>query len=267
VRTALGVDLGATWLRACMSGAGKELWTTKRTAVPWRELPTILPRLLRSHGLRRVGTITVGGTRLGGTSDRATLRRALAPLALRVTVVPDFEIAHLAAFGRGPGVLLVASTGSVAFARGANGRSKRAGGLGPLLGDEGSGFWLGRKAVRDPFLAKALPSALTLAHAADPVRATASLAPRVLRRSKRLRDEAARHLCALAWSAVQGLRMPSKKPLALHGSLFKNKALRAAVLRRLGKGWVLVVPRVSAEKAAAGLSTTITRTILKDSRT
>lgn len=253
MRTALGVDLGATWLRVCMSGAAEELWTAKVPAVPWRELPAILPRLLRSRGLRRVGTITVGGTRLGGPKDRATLRRALAPLALRVKVVPDFEIAHLAAFGRGPGVLLVASTGSVAFARGANGRTERAGGLGPLLGDEGSGFWLGREAVLDPLLAKTLPSALTLAHAADPVRATAALAPRVLRRSKRLRDEAARHLCALARSAAQGLRMPAKKPLALHGSLFKNEALRACVLRRLGKGWVLVSPRVSAERAAAGL--------------
>lgn len=253
MRTSLGVDLGATWLRACMSGSGEELWTAKLPAVAWRELPKVLPRLLRSHGLRRVGTITVGGTRLGGAKDRAALRRALSPLALRVKVAPDFEIAHLAAFGRGPGVLLVASTGSVAFARGADGRTKRAGGLGPLLGDEGSGFWLGREAVRDPILAKTLPSALALAHASDPVRSTAALAPRVLRRSRRLREEAARHLCGLARSAAQGLLMPDKKPLALHGSLFKNEALRTCVLRRLGKGWVLVAPRVSAEKAAAGL--------------
>ncbi len=253
MRTALGVDLGATWLRACVSGAGKEIWTTKVPAVPWRELPKTLSRLLRSHGLRRVGTITVGGTRLGGAADRAALRRALAPLALRVKVVPDFEIAHLAAFGRGPGVLLAAGTGSVAFARGTNGKSKRAGGLGPLLADEGSGFWLGREALRDPVLSKNIPQALALAHAEDPVRSTAALAPLVLSRSRRLREAAAGHLTALAREAAHGLEIAGRKPLVLHGSLFKNNALRASVLRRLGRGWVLIKPRVSAEKAAAGL--------------
>ena len=254
MRTALGVDLGATWLRACLAEGREELWTAKIAAVGWRDLPNVLPRILRSRGLRRVGTITVGGPRLGGEKDRAALRRALAPLARRVRVVPDFELAHLAAFGRGPGVILVASTGSVAFARGADGRSRRAGGLGPLLGDEGSGFWLGRQALSDPGLCGSLPSPLALAHSADPVRSTAALAPRVLRRSRRLREAAAGHLAALARRAARGLGMPKRKPLALHGSLFKNDALRASVLRRLGKGWVLVAPRVSAERAAAGLS-------------
>ena len=253
MRTALGVDLGATWLRACLADGREELWTAKVPAAGWRELPKLLARILHTRGLRRVGTLTVGGTRLGGADDRATLRRALAPLARRVMVVTDFELAHLAAFGREPGVILVASTGSVAFARGAGGRSKRSGGLGPLLGDEGSGFWLGREALRDPVLSRSLPSALTLAHSCDPVRATAALAPRVLRRSRRLREAAAEHLAALARTAASGLPMTGPKPLALHGSLFKDDALRASLVRRLGKNWVLVAPRVSAERAAAGL--------------
>lgn len=253
MRTSLGVDLGATWLRACLSDGRSRLWTVKIPAVGWRELPKTLQRLIRTHGLRRAGTITVGGTRLGGAKDRAELRRALTRLSPRVRVVTDFELAHLAAFGRGPGVILVASTGSVAFARGADGRSKRAGGLGPLLGDEGSGFWLGREALRDPVLSKDLPSALALAHAPEVVRATAALAPRVLRRSPRLLESAAGHLASLAKESARELMMPRRKPLALHGSLFKNEALRASVLRRLGKGWVLIEPRVRAENAAAGL--------------
>ena len=252
----LGVDLGATWLRACLSDGRKALWTERVHATAWRDAPGALRALLKRRGLRRVDSLTLGGTRLGGRAGRAALTRLLRPLAGRVKVVSDFEIAHAAAFGSGPGVLLVASTGSIAYARGANGASRRAGGLGPLLGDEGSGFWLGKIASRDEKLRRALrlPAPLILAHAADPVRATAALAPRILRAAgaRRLREEAADHLASLAAEAVTGLSLPKPIPLALHGSLFKNTALRKSVLRRLGRV-VLIVARVPAERAAAGL--------------
>lgn len=254
----LGVDLGATWLRACLCENGRARWTERRPATSWRDAPAALRRILRKRGLKRVDALTLGGTRLGGGEARAAVTKLLKPLAAGVEVVPDFEIAHRAAFGSGPGLLLVASTGAIAFARGAGGKKRRAGGLGPLLGDEGSGFWLGKTAARDPRLRLelGLPAPLDLAHAADPVRATAALAPKVLRarsvRARRLREDAAAHLAALAAEAARGLGLPRPTPLALHGSLFKNAALRKAVLRRLGRV-VLVVPRVPAEQAAAGL--------------
>ncbi|MGH7520391.1 MAG: BadF/BadG/BcrA/BcrD ATPase family protein, partial [Gemmatimonadales bacterium] len=59
----------------------------------------------------------------------------------------DVEIALAAAFGDGPGVLVNAGTGSIAYARVADGRLHRAGGHGWQLGDEGSGYWLGRRAL------------------------------------------------------------------------------------------------------------------------
>ena len=254
----LGVDLGATWLRACLSDGTRALWNERIHATAWPDAPAALRRLLKKHGLRRVDTLTLGGTRLGGRAGRAALKRLLKRLSARVNVVPDFEIAHIAAFGTGPGILLVASTGSIAFARGSNGLTRRAGGLGPLLGDEGSGFWLGKTASRDAILRHELhlPAPLDLAHAHDPVRATAALAPRVLRarsaRARRLREDAADHLAALAAEAVHGLVLPRPIPLTLHGSLFKNAGLKKAVLRRLGRV-VLVTPRVRAERAAAGL--------------
>lgn len=253
----LGVDLGATWLRACLSDGKNALWTERAHATAWRDAPAALRRILRKRGLRRVDSLTLGGTRLGGRAGRAALTGMLRPLAERVKVVPDFEIAHAAAFGSGPGVLLVASTGSIAFAR-SGGSSRRAGGLGPLLGDEGSGFWLGKTASRDAVLRRELrlPGPLALAHAADPVRATAALAPKILgsrsARARRLREEAADHLAALAAEAVGGLALPRPIPLALHGSLFKDAGLKSAVLRRLGRV-SLVAPRVPAEQAAAGL--------------
>ena len=43
---------------------------------------------------------------------------------------------------------VIAGTGSAAWGKNAQGEEARAGGWGYLLGDEGSGYWLGREAVR-----------------------------------------------------------------------------------------------------------------------
>ncbi len=64
-----------------------------------------------------------------------------------VKVTTDIEIALAAAAGTGPGVVLMAGTGSVAYGRNAEGKTIRAGGWGPWLGDEGSAFDIGRRAL------------------------------------------------------------------------------------------------------------------------
>jgi N-acetylglucosamine kinase-like BadF-type ATPase len=64
-----------------------------------------------------------------------------------VQVATDFEVALEAAAGSGPGVVLIAGTGSAAFGRNAAGQLARAGGHGPSVGDEGSAFDIGRRAV------------------------------------------------------------------------------------------------------------------------
>ncbi|WP_243635531.1 N-acetylglucosamine kinase [Kocuria tytonicola] len=64
-----------------------------------------------------------------------------------VTAVHDTRLI-LAAGGHTTGIALIAGTGSVAWGVDASGREVRAGGWGYLLGDEGSGYWIGREAVR-----------------------------------------------------------------------------------------------------------------------
>ena len=54
----------------------------------------------------------------------------------------------LAAGGASTGVAVIGGTGSAAWGRNSLGEEARAGGWGYLLGDEGSGYWLGREAVR-----------------------------------------------------------------------------------------------------------------------
>lgn len=64
-----------------------------------------------------------------------------------IQVVPDVSILFAAADVQGKGVATIIGTGSIAWARCGDGRLKRAGGLGPNVGDEGSGFWIGKQVV------------------------------------------------------------------------------------------------------------------------
>jgi len=63
-------------------------------------------------------------------------------------VVNDVVAAWAAATGASPGVSAISGTGSNVFGVGPQGRTWRAGGWGHLLGDEGSGYWLGIHSIR-----------------------------------------------------------------------------------------------------------------------
>ncbi|MEM1056757.1 MAG: BadF/BadG/BcrA/BcrD ATPase family protein [Bacteroidota bacterium] len=96
------------------------------------------------------GSVCVGVAGAGREDDRIALRDALSSrldgLALRV--VHDAEIALHAAWDDTSGVVLIAGTGSVLFARDEEGEIARAGGWGWRVGDDGSGVALGRAALR-----------------------------------------------------------------------------------------------------------------------
>src|SRR2546426_9650147 len=96
-----------------------------------------------------VDRAVVGAAGAGRAQEQAELESALrgVGLARRVRVLADAEVALSAAFGRGPGVLVNAGTGSIAYARDPHGGLHRAGGYGWQLGDEGGGYWLGRRAL------------------------------------------------------------------------------------------------------------------------
>jgi glucosamine kinase len=86
----------------------------------------------------------------GREDARLALEAALAGagLAERVGVGTDVEAAFQDAFGDGPGLLLMAGTGSIAWGRAEDGRVARVGGWGWLLGDEGSGYAIGVEAMK-----------------------------------------------------------------------------------------------------------------------
>jgi N-acetylglucosamine kinase-like BadF-type ATPase len=90
----------------------------------------------------------VGGSGAAHPELGAIVRGILAEiLPTPIDVVGDMEIALEAAFADGPGVILIAGTGSIAYGRDKNGETLRAGGWGFEIGDEGSAHWIGRATV------------------------------------------------------------------------------------------------------------------------
>lgn len=95
-----------------------------------------------------------------GASDATARERAQSALkelfpSCPVFVVGDMEVALEAAFGEGPGVVVISGTGSIAFGRNAAGQTARAGGegfqlsaQGTVAGDAGSGSAIGWQACR-----------------------------------------------------------------------------------------------------------------------
>jgi N-acetylglucosamine kinase-like BadF-type ATPase len=66
----------------------------------------------------------------------------------QVIIESDAFIASIGAIGIDPGILLIAGTGSIVIGRNKERNMFRVGGWGPYFGDEGSGFWIGREAIR-----------------------------------------------------------------------------------------------------------------------
>jgi len=99
------------------------------------------------HVMPKVLCVGVAGA--AREPERQALWQALVEreVAEEVVIHPDYSIALDDAFGEGPGILLISGTGSAAFGRGPNGQSARCGGWGPIFGDEGSGAWIGRRAL------------------------------------------------------------------------------------------------------------------------
>jgi N-acetylglucosamine kinase-like BadF-type ATPase len=64
-----------------------------------------------------------------------------------VKVVSDAQVALEGAFPDSAGCILIAGTGSILFGKDKEGNIHRVGGFGRLIGDEGSGYCIGRKAL------------------------------------------------------------------------------------------------------------------------
>lgn len=188
----LGVDGGGTHTRARIAspgqgvlGSGESGTSNQATSGPAAAVRAIVEAVAAAcaaAGCRPtdIGAACFGLAGLDRPGDEQAFAPAATQLGLRVApaLVNDAVIAWAGATAGAPGIAVIAGTGSIAYGRGARGRSHRAGGWGGPFGDEGSAYWIGTRAIarvlrgidgRDPpsALAQRLAAAAGLADPAD----------------------------------------------------------------------------------------------------
>lgn len=271
--TLLAIDAGGTktdllWAQpdgrvlAHVQGQGMNIASKPPGA--WQE---VLEGLFHQAGVDRETVHVVCAGAAGYTlPDRRALFEHLLQQMLpsaRVLVLADYAIALEGATAGNPGVLVIAGTGSIACGRDREGRLMRVGGWGYLLGDEGSGFWIGREAIRAvlaanegwgeqtrlyEILSDTLGSADTgewlsaLYRTQNPQSLLAQLAPLVTEAAEQgdapaqgILYEASRYLAGLVAQLAQHLSLPEDFPVCTVGGVWKSQAVLQQFHQQLGE--------------------------------
>ncbi len=156
-RFVLGVDGGATKTLAAVldlesgalhvahGGPSNEDAVGPRSAV--QAVLGAADEAIEQAGIAREG-LGAAVLAIAGTDTDAFARHVRSARTDDWIVVNDVVGAWATATGAGPGVAAISGTGSNVFGVGPDGRAWRAGGWGHLLGDEGSGYWLGLESIK-----------------------------------------------------------------------------------------------------------------------
>ncbi len=142
------VDEKGKILAEAKTGSANYLTVGLKKAV--NEIKEALSTASKKVNIKKIDLLGVGLAGAGRSGDLEKIKKALLPLPLtdKVYLTDDGEIALYGAHQGKPGIVVIAGTGSIVYAKGKDGRVYRAGGWGPILGDEGSGFWFGLEALK-----------------------------------------------------------------------------------------------------------------------
>jgi N-acetylglucosamine kinase-like BadF-type ATPase len=158
--TVIGIDAGATKTECLLAdekgtvlakarGNGLNLQLFSEDEVEFA-LGSLANEVLAAQKSARADALCVGMAGAGRERDFRIMNKILERLgvARENLVTHDAAIALVAGTGERFGVVLTVGTGAAAYGVDRGGREARAGGWGPLLGDEGSGYWMGLRALR-----------------------------------------------------------------------------------------------------------------------
>jgi len=233
-------------------------------------LHDVIEQVTRGRNLTPAA-VCLGMAGVDREADGRTIRDIMRRLGYRsnTLIVNDALIALVAGAGASPGLVVISGTGSIAFGVSHRGLAARAGGWGPTLGDEGSGYWIGRRAleavtrdadgrgprteltqlVLDHFQLPRPQSLVSeIYHQPQGRRAIAALAPVVDGAradgdlvAAEIMIEAADELASAAASVISRLEMRGEQfPILLAGGILKRSEwLAAEVARRMAE----VAPR------------------------
>jgi N-acetylglucosamine kinase-like BadF-type ATPase len=165
----LGFDCGATKIECSLADlSGKIIFNTKRITAAnllingidsvSNDINSIVIEIFNSGKFDKSNSefqvMVIGAAGAGRTEHAEELKTAVADqfkinniVCKKLIVVSDALIALEASFPGKAGCILIAGTGSIIYGKDENGKIFRAGGFGRLIGDEGSGYSIGRKAL------------------------------------------------------------------------------------------------------------------------
>ncbi len=252
---AVGIDLGGTWIRLrAIDRNGRVLHSYRDHSPAVKELPLRLKKLWHRWRLKPQH-LYVASRGIWTPRERDLLARRLHSFARHIAVISDVEAAWLGAFRHSEsGILIIAGTGSIAYGQ-YQGRAQRSGGLGPFLGDEGSGYWIGKQwLTRQAKTPQGLITTLEfLHHLKAPVREIAALAPTVLKQAahgnaeaRAIVHEAQDLLAQEVLHTAKALRWRGPLAVSWAGSLLDNPRFRKGFmqsLRRRSRSVRFVIPR------------------------
>ncbi|HUT32873.1 MAG TPA: BadF/BadG/BcrA/BcrD ATPase family protein [Planctomycetota bacterium] len=299
-RLLLGIEGGATKTTGVVTDAGLRVVArfvggpTNLHAVGKKEaqgaLTEILAELLSAAGIRQeslaASALCIAGVRTG--MDVFRWRQIVEELGIPEPVAITHDAAAGLAAGSPdqPGILVVCGTGSLVYARGADGAEKFVGGRGPILGDEGSGFDIGHRALRaaarsadgrgpKSLLERLIPERLKLAGLDDLVpwaspfakERVAGVAPIVFEAAeagdavaRRIVQGAVEELARGVEAAARGLWSPPAQParVVLYGGVLRNQPVMRDALAAAVKGFApdaaCALPEVEGAVGAARLA-------------
>jgi N-acetylglucosamine kinase-like BadF-type ATPase len=269
----IGADVGGTKTGVAISRDGQIVGRADgpgaalrpgRALVSSSTIADVVRQALSAAGLLIGDVLVVGAAGAGREPEREELQKALRGenVASNVQVTTDIEIALAAAFADGPGIVVSAGTGSVAVGRDRAGKRHRIGGYGWQMGDEGSGYAIGRASLgavsravdgRSPQTALSdrllratrsgdYDALVRWAAGASPAE-VAALAPHVLAvaaagdpLAQGIADYAARELSQLAICLVPKMDVTPPVPVAITGGLLAaDQPLRRTLLAKLAE--------------------------------
>lgn len=213
-----------------------------------------------------VQCVVAGLTGAGRDSDKKQIGDELVALAKEsrvtlnnVVIESDARIALEGAFRGEAGIILIAGTGSIAFAKDQSGTIYRTGGWGRILGDEGGGYSIGRDGLnavtrhldgrgKETILTKLVAKEFGLSSQERIITAVyreqfdiASLAPLVIEAAQKGDAECARilnkatfelseHVRGLITKIEKSSRVVRKIPLAFIGSVIASDTVFTKIL-------------------------------------
>ena len=267
---AVGIDIGGTWIRIKgLADTGHPAFTLRRPMVSVSRLPAFLRRTFSHLGVHP-DCLVIASRGVWTLEERRAYARPLKGLAKTVHVISDVEAAWFGAFGGGrSSILVISGTGSIALGSNARRYMARSGGLGPMLGDEGSAFWIGRQWIKMHADYLARDSKLyRLGSRAATIKSIARVAPEVMdlarhgdRKARFLIRRAQEHLAQFACEVSDSLELPYRVFISWAGSVLLDPYFREGFMKttvrlfhRRGQTVVWVPPKNDPVTAAARLA-------------